>query len=145
MKNTLCFHGNFLSGTKLLFGGCQALRKFVLSNDQQRSQHAVLSEPVQRSRTEDTRAAGVGAVGCELSDEQMLLENTNESKTMFHKSISFSRFQQNMGLFFLQVVVKDADSGKSWKPLDFACITHRATMLSSCSSYTPWQEMTTTS
>lgn len=69
-------------------------------------------------------------------------ENTNASKTMFHKSMSFHRFQQNMDLFFLQAVVEDTVSGNSWKSLDFACMTDRDTMLAPHSRYRSWEDMT---
>lgn len=73
-KAILCFHRKFSVRQTLncFLAALIPLRKFVLSNHQQRRQHSELSKPVQNNRTEDIRADEVGVVGYELSDEQML-------------------------------------------------------------------------
>lgn len=92
-KPMLCFHHKFSVRQTLncSLAALILLRKFVVSNHQQRRQHAGLSKPVQNNRTEDIRADEVDAVGYERN--RCLRETSNKSKTMFHKSISPNRFQ----------------------------------------------------
>lgn len=92
-KDILCFHhkSSVRQTLNCSLAAPIPLRKFVLSNHQQRRQHAELSKPVQKNRTEDIRADEVGAVGYEMN--RCLRETNNKSKAMFHKSTSPNRFQ----------------------------------------------------
>lgn len=135
---------NFLSDPKLLFGSCFPSQKIC---PEQSSAEEMVSTRywVNQYRVTGLRTPGRTkwvqlAVSFQMN--RCLGENTNKSKAMFPKSISLDRFQQNMGLFFLQAVMEDTVSGNSWKSLDFVCITHRDTMLAPHSSCRSWEGMT---
>lgn len=69
-KATLFFHHKFSVRHTLncSLAALIPLRKFVLSNHQQRRQHAELSKPVQNNRTEDIRADEVVQLAMRWTD-----------------------------------------------------------------------------
>lgn len=134
---------NFLSVTKLLFGSCYPSQKFC--PEQSSSEETIsIQYWVNPYRVIGLMAPGLMKwlqLALSFQMNRCLRENTNKSKPVFHKSIPLSRFQQNMGLFFLWAVVEDNLSVNSWKSLDFACVTHRNTMLAPHSGYGSWEDM----